>query len=121
MATPGETAAPVLQEINRSLILITGKMGQPMEQLPAPSAVAFPVVQQQRKQDEALPSPLQQNQRTANQAAMATASAGGNSIVLTIAKLADQIIVREEGDIDRVGEAVAKKVIQALKNMARPA
>lgn len=52
---------------------------------------------------------------------MATASAGGNSIVLTIAKLADQIIVREEGDIDRVGEAVAKKVIQALKNMPRPA
>lgn len=121
VAASGEAAVPVLQEINRSLILITGKIGQPMEQLPAPSAVAFPVVQQQRKQDEALPSPLQQNQRTANQATMATASAGGNSIVLTIAKLADQIIVREEGDIDRVGEAVAKKVIQALKNMPRPA
>lgn len=31
VATPGETAAPVLQEIKRSLILITGKIGQPME------------------------------------------------------------------------------------------
>ena len=31
------------------------------------------------------------------------------------------IIVREDGDIDAIGEAVAKKVIQALKNMPQPA
>ena len=42
---------------------------------------------------------------------------GGTVIHLTIAKLADQIIVREDADIDRIGEAVAKKVILAIENL----
>ena len=46
---------------------------------------------------------------------------GCRCLTLTIAKLADTIIVREDGDIDAIGEAVAKKVIQALKNMPQPA
>lgn len=35
-----------------------------------------------------------------------------------MAKLAGQIIVRENADIDRVGEAVSKRVVQAARNMA---
>ena len=42
---------------------------------------------------------------------------GGVVVHLTIAKLADQIIVREDADIDRIGEAVAKKVILAIENL----
>ena len=37
---------------------------------------------------------------------------------VTVAKLADQIIVREDADIDRIGEAVAKRVVQAARNMS---
>lgn len=120
VAASGGAAVPVLQEINRNLILITSKLERPAEQLSIPDVAAFPVVQQ-RQPDEALPSPLQQNQKSGSGTVKATASSGSNSIVITIAKLADQIVVREEGDIDRIGEAVAKKVIQALKNMPRPA
>ena len=42
---------------------------------------------------------------------------GGVVVHLTIAKLADQIIVREDADIDRIGEAVAEKVILAIENL----
>lgn len=38
-------------------------------------------------------------------------------IALHIAKLADSIIVREDADIDKIGEAVAKKVVLAAQNM----
>ncbi|MCP1354667.1 hypothetical protein [Aneurinibacillus migulanus] len=37
---------------------------------------------------------------------------------ITIAKLADQIIVREEADIDRIGEAIVRKLEEAGANMA---
>lgn len=40
------------------------------------------------------------------------------SISITIAKLADQIIVREDADIDRIAEAIAKKIEQTQLNMA---
>lgn len=47
---------------------------------------------------------------------------GGSSpvssvIQLTLAKLADTIVVREEADIDKIGEKVAKEVVLAVKNM----
>lgn len=35
---------------------------------------------------------------------------------ITIAKLADQIIIREEADIDRIGEAIARRIRMASKN-----
>lgn len=38
-------------------------------------------------------------------------------IQLTLAKLADTIVVREEADIDKIGEKVAKEVVLAVKNM----
>ncbi|MFE4202144.1 hypothetical protein [Aneurinibacillus aneurinilyticus] len=37
---------------------------------------------------------------------------------ITIAKLADQIIVREEADIDRIGAAIVRKLEEAGANMA---
>ena len=39
------------------------------------------------------------------------------AITLTIAKLADTIVVREDADIDKIGKAVAKEVVDAIKNM----
>lgn len=38
-------------------------------------------------------------------------------VALAIAKLADTIVVREEADIDKIGEAVSRKVVQAVKNL----
>ena len=43
---------------------------------------------------------------------------GGIVLNIHIPKLADQIIVREEADIDRIGEAVTKQVILAVSNSA---
>ena len=40
------------------------------------------------------------------------------NISLTIAKLADQIIVREDADIDRIAEAIAEKLEKVQLNMA---
>ncbi len=40
------------------------------------------------------------------------------NIAITIAKLADQIIVREDADIDRIAEALARKLEQTAYNMA---
>lgn len=41
---------------------------------------------------------------------------GGGVLNIHIPKLADQIIVREEADIDRIGEAVTKRVVLAVRN-----
>ena len=43
---------------------------------------------------------------------------GKKTINITLAKLADQIVVREDADIDRLAEAFAKKLGQAMVNMA---
>lgn len=40
------------------------------------------------------------------------------NIAITIAKLADQIIVREDADIDRIAETLARKLEQTAYNMA---
>ena len=42
-------------------------------------------------------------------------AAGGTTV--TIPKLADQIIVREAADIDRIGTAIARKLLAAGANM----
>lgn len=39
-------------------------------------------------------------------------------VTVTIAKLADTIIIREEADIERIGNAVAKKIVEVAANMA---
>lgn len=43
---------------------------------------------------------------------------GMKRLSVTIAKLADQIIVREDADIDRIAEAVARKIVETSANMA---
>lgn len=43
---------------------------------------------------------------------------GKGKISVAIAKLADQIIVREDADIDRIAEAVARKIVEVSVNMA---
>lgn len=43
---------------------------------------------------------------------------GQKTISITLAKLADQIIVREDADIDRLAEAFAKKLVSTAANMA---
>ena len=43
---------------------------------------------------------------------------GGVVIHINIPKLADQIIVREEADIDRIGDQIAKRVVLAVNNIA---
>ena len=43
---------------------------------------------------------------------------GKGKISVAIAKLADQIIVREDADIDRIAEAVARKIVEVSANMA---
>ena len=44
-------------------------------------------------------------------------SSAASIIQVTLAKLADTIVVREEADIDKIGEKVAKEVVLAVKNM----
>lgn len=41
---------------------------------------------------------------------------GTGGTVLNIPKLADQIIVREDADIDRIGDAIAKKILASKNN-----
>ena len=41
---------------------------------------------------------------------------GAGGPVLNIPKLADQIIVREEADIEKIGDAVARRVIASKSN-----
>nr|DAM81734.1 MAG TPA: minor tail protein [Caudoviricetes sp.] len=41
---------------------------------------------------------------------------GAGGTVLNIPKLADQIIIREDADIDRIGDAIAKKIMASKSN-----
>ena len=50
-------------------------------------------------------------------AASTPTAAAQAAIQVTIAKLADEIIVREDADVDRIGEAVARRVVLAAQNM----
>lgn len=43
--------------------------------------------------------------------------AGQNGFAITIAKLADSIIIREEGDIDKIATALANKLTQTALGM----
>lgn len=42
---------------------------------------------------------------------------GGKKLSVVIAKLADQIVVREDADIDRIARELVKKIAQAAENM----
>lgn len=47
-----------------------------------------------------------------------TGSTSKGSLSITIAKLADQIIVREDSDIDKIATALANKLVQTQLGMA---
>lgn len=49
--------------------------------------------------------------------AMARAEGGTRSISISIPKFADQIIIREDADIERIGDAIIRKVQQASTNI----
>ena len=41
---------------------------------------------------------------------------GSGGTVLNIPKLADQIIIREDADINKIGDAIAKKIVSSRRN-----
>lgn len=43
------------------------------------------------------------------------------NISVTIAKLADSIVIREESDIDKIAEAIVRKIEQTSDNMPQAA
>lgn len=49
---------------------------------------------------------------------MSPASSGKTlSVVITIAKLAESIVVKEKGDIDDIAEEVADKILEVVENL----
>ena len=46
-----------------------------------------------------------------------TGTGSGKTITIKIEKLADKIIVKEEGDIDEIGDKVVKKILKAMENV----
>ena len=44
-------------------------------------------------------------------------SENGKTITIQIPKLADKIVVKEEGDIDEIGDKVVKKILEAIENV----
>ncbi len=107
----GNNFTPVLQRIEKGLGVIAellvrdGRRGQG-EDVPGKPA-------KRPNNDQGFPPPPDPNPK-----APRPTSAVQIPLQVTVAKLADQIIVREAADVDRIGEAVAKRVVQAARNMA---
>lgn len=78
------------------------------------AGTSFPakVMQQFTRKSEVIAIP-----ENANSQKSAAASKLARAVTLTIAKLADTIIVREEADIEKITNSVAKKVIEVALNM----
>ena len=105
----GGNSTPALESIGKHLGVISNLLAQGNRQ---GQGVNFPAAAHQRPDNGPeilpVPEPARQTER---------AAAAAQAIQVTIAKLADQIIVREDADIDRIGEAVAKRVVLAAQNM----
>lgn len=101
--------SPALERIDKRLGVISSLIAQRNRE---GQGVNLPAAALQRADNgpEILPVP-EPARRTERAAAAAQA------VKVTIAKLADQIIVREDADIDRIGEAVAKQIVLAAQNM----
>lgn len=78
------------------------------------TGASFPtrVMQQFKRKSEVIAIP-----ENANNQKGAETSKLARAVTLTIAKLADTIIVREEADIEKISNAVAKKVVEVALNM----
>lgn len=105
----GGNSAPALESIDKHLGVISNLLAQGNRQ---GQGVNLPAAALQRPDNGLEILPVPEPARQTERAAAAT-----QSIQVTIAKLAEQIIVREDADIDRIGEAVAKRVVLAAQNM----
>ena len=101
--------APALEGIDKRLGVISSLIAQRNRE---GQGVNLPAAALQRADNgpEILPVP-----EPARRTERATTAA--QAVKVTIAKLADQIIVREDADIDRIGEAVAKQIVLAAQNI----
>ena len=101
---------PVLERIEKGLGVVTGLLGRDGRR----SQEDTPANRPKRPDNgQDFPPPPNPNPKPPRPTA-----ASVPPLQVTVAKLADQIIVREDADIDRIGEAVAKRVVQAARNMA---
>ena len=105
----GGNTSPALESVDKHLGVIANLLNQRSRD---GLGVNPPTAALQRPDTGFLPVPMP---TPASRAEKATTAA--RRIEVTIAKLADHITVREETDIDKIGEAVAKKVILAARNM----
>ena len=105
-------AVPVLERIERSLGVVTGLMRKDNRKEPDEDSSPKKPRPKGGGDGPDFPPPPEHNPP-----APRPTGAAPVTIHITVAKLADQIIVREDADIDRIGEAVAKRVVQAARNM----
>ena len=104
-------SSPVLERIEKGLGVVTGLLGRDGRRGQDEDTPRKPPKRPDNGQD--FPPPPDPNPKAPRPTAAAQ-----TPLQVTVAKLADQIIVREDADIDRIGEAVAKRVVQAARNMA---
>lgn len=109
--TTGDNSYPVLERIEKGLGVIVGLLGRDGRRGQDEDTPRKPPKRPDNGQD--FPPPPDPNPKAPRPTAAAQ-----TPLQVTVAKLADQIIVREDADIDRIGEAVAKRVVQAVRNMA---
>ena len=109
--TTGDNSSPVLERIEKGLGVITGLMGRDGRRGTDEDTPGKAPKRPDNGPD--FPPPPDPGPKAPRPTAAAQ-----TPLQVTVAKLADQIIVREDADIDRIGEAVAKRVVQAARNMA---
>lgn len=109
--TTGDNSFPVLERIEKSLGVVTGLMGRD-DRREAGGDIPGKTSKRPDNGPDFPPPPLNPTPKAPRPTAAAQMP-----LQVTVAKLADQIIVREDADIDRIGEAVAKRVVQAARNM----
>lgn len=104
-----ETANPVFERMEKALGVIAGLLGGDSRR---DGSAPGKAPERSRGGPDFPPPPVPDQPR------QRPTEAPRAGITVTVAKLADQIIVREDADIDRIGEAVARRVVQAARNMA---
>lgn len=109
--TAEDNSFPVLERIEKGLGVVTGLLDRDGRRGQDEDTPTKPPKRSGNDQD--FPPPPDPNPKAPRPTAAAQ-----TPLQVTVAKLADQIIVREDADIDRIGEAVAKRVVQAARNMA---
>ena len=61
--------------------------------------------------------PLNGSSRSRQLLAQTQRIIGGGGVNVTIAKIADQVIVREDADIDKIANRVCTKIVEVARNM----